>query len=141
MPRQTEEEAKRAFTHGSSAATSDMASGSAAAEARHIEGAHARDAKPLKKGEKHDQLSDPAATAEARATLGTAKEELADHHKSPAIADAIRASALADTAIGELQRRKDESAAAAQAARNEDVAAARDQAAGAQQQATTAQVQ
>ncbi|MDB5425498.1 MAG: hypothetical protein JWQ29_2914, partial [Phenylobacterium sp.] len=58
----------------------------------------------------------PRATAEARAALATAKEDLASGHKSPAIEEAIRASALADTAIGQLQQRKDQSLAAAQAA-------------------------
>ncbi len=78
MPhKQTEEEAQRSFTHGSSAATSDMASGSAAAEARHIEGAHSQEAEPLKEGEKHDHLADREAKAEDRqeALLDEALEE------------------------------------------------------------------
>jgi hypothetical protein len=78
MPhKQTEEEAKRAFTHGSSGATADMASGGAAAEARHVEGAHAREAEPLKDGEKHDQLAHREAKSEDRqeALLDEALEE------------------------------------------------------------------
>src|SRR4051812_14701301 len=42
----------------------------------------------------------PRVTAEARASLATAREDLAAGHKSASIADAIHASALADTAIG-----------------------------------------
>lgn len=83
----------------------------------------------------------PGETAEARAALATAKENLASGHKEPAIGDAIRASALADTVIGELQQRKDHSIAAAQEAQRESVSAAHDQAATAQQQAATAQQQ
>jgi len=78
MPhKQTEKESKRAFTHGSSAATSDMASGSEAAEARHIEGASTQAAEPLKEGQKHDQLADREAKAEDRqeALLDEALEE------------------------------------------------------------------
>ena len=48
----------------------------------------------------------PAATATAHAALATAREHFADGHRDEAIQDAIRASALADTAIGEIQRRK-----------------------------------
>ena len=55
----------------------------------------------------------PLVTAEARAALATAKENLAAGHKSSSIAEAIRASALADTAIGELQRRKNDDVASA----------------------------
>jgi hypothetical protein len=78
MPhKQTEEEAKRAFTHGSSGATADMASGGPATEARHIEGAAARAAEPLKEGQKHDQLAHRQADAEDRqeALLDEALEE------------------------------------------------------------------
>jgi hypothetical protein len=90
----------------------------------------------------------PRETAEARAALAMAKEDLEAGHKSPSIAEAIRASALADTAIGELQRRKDNAVASAQETQREGLAAARDQvlaahdqAAAAQDQAATAQQQ
>jgi hypothetical protein len=83
----------------------------------------------------------PAATADARASLAIAREELKSGHKSNSIAAAIRASALADTAIGESQRSKDEAIAAANAAQREGVAAAHDQAAAAQDQAAGAQDQ
>lgn len=80
MPhKQTEEEAKRAFTHGSSGATADMASdcGGAAAEHRHMEGPHARPAEPLAEGEKPDQLAEREAHTESRqeALLDEAVEE------------------------------------------------------------------
>lgn len=60
MPRpQTEEEAKRAFTHGSSGATADMAvEARPAPEDRHMEVPHAREAEPLKDGEKHDHMAE-----------------------------------------------------------------------------------
>jgi len=94
----------------------------------------------------------PAMVANARAALSTAKENLAAGHKSLAIEQAIHASALADTAVGELQRRKDASlaasreseratAAAAQAAVQESNAAAQDRINAAGQQAATAQAQ
>jgi hypothetical protein len=61
MPRrQTDEEAKRAFTHGSSGATADMAvEARPKPEDRHIETPHAREAdEPLKEGQKHDHMAD-----------------------------------------------------------------------------------
>ena len=60
MPhKQTEEEAKRAFTHGSGGAGADMAvEGKPHTEDRHIETPHARRAEPLPEGEKHDQLAE-----------------------------------------------------------------------------------
>ncbi len=76
--KQTEEQAKRAFTHGSGAAAADMASGGVADEHRHIEGPHAREAEPLVEGEKHDQLAErEAGMAEDRqeALLDEALEE------------------------------------------------------------------
>jgi len=76
----------------------------------------------------------PRETADARAALAVAKENLAAGHKSMSIAAAIRASALADTAIGELQQRKDDSVAVAR----EGASVAQDQAASAQQQAAEA---
>jgi hypothetical protein len=76
----------------------------------------------------------PRATAEARAALATAKEDLAAGHKSSSIDGAIRASALADTAIGELQRSKEASVASAR----DGASVAQDQAAAAQHQAAEA---
>ncbi|WP_421837509.1 hypothetical protein [Novosphingobium sp.] len=46
----------------------------------------------------------PGRTAEANAALARAKENLAAGHKPEAIADAIHASALADTALGQMQK-------------------------------------
>ena len=76
--KQTEEQAKRAFTHGSSGATADMAvEGRPKPEDRHIEVPHAREAEPLPEGEKHDQLADKKAQAESdqEALLDEAIEE------------------------------------------------------------------
>ena len=79
MPqKQTEDEAKRAFTHGSSGATADMAvEGFPKHEDRHIEVPHSREAGPLVDGEKHDQLADKKAQAEndQEALLDEAIEE------------------------------------------------------------------
>ncbi|WP_395671504.1 hypothetical protein [Phenylobacterium sp.] len=76
MPhKQTED---RAFTHGSSGATADMAvEGACNPETRHIETPHAREAEPLAEGEKFDQLADKEALAEDRqeALLDEAVEE------------------------------------------------------------------
>ena len=83
----------------------------------------------------------PRETAEARAALATAKEALKSGHESTSIQASIRAQALADTAIGRLQQRKDAAVAEARADQREGVAAAQDQAAAAQQQADTAQQQ
>ena len=83
----------------------------------------------------------PAATAQARAALAMAKENLKAGHKSSAISQSIRAQALADTAIGELQRRKNETLAAARASERETAAIAQDQVAGARQQVDSAQQQ
>lgn len=90
----------------------------------------------------------PRDTAEARAALATAKENFKSGHKEPAIHEAIRASALADTAIGVSQQRKeaaiasarDDQRATANAAQDQ-VAAAQGQAAAAQDQAVSAQQQ
>lgn len=46
----------------------------------------------------------PGRTAEANAALARAKENLAAGHKPEAIAEAIHASALADTALGQMQK-------------------------------------
>lgn len=79
MPsKQTEEEAHRAFAHGSSGSTADMAvEGQVKPEDRHIDAPHARPAEPLEAGEKHDQLADKEACAEDRqeALLDEAIEE------------------------------------------------------------------
>jgi len=57
----------RAFTHGSSAATADLAvEGRPNLEERHIHQPHAREVEPLADGEKHDQLADKEAQAEDR---------------------------------------------------------------------------
>jgi len=56
--KQTDDEASRAFTHGSGGANADMAVEAAPVhEDRHIEVPHAREVEPLKKGEKHDHLA------------------------------------------------------------------------------------
>ena len=76
--KQTEDQAKRAFTHGSSGSTADMAiEGRPKPEDRHIEVPHARKAEPLPEGEKHDQLADKKRQAESRqeALLDEAIEE------------------------------------------------------------------
>jgi hypothetical protein len=80
MPhKQTEEEAQRAFTHGSSGATSDMASDpqKAVEEHRHIDAPATRPAEPLPEGEKHDHMAEREAAAEDRqeALLDEAIEE------------------------------------------------------------------
>ncbi|WP_334164151.1 hypothetical protein [Phenylobacterium sp.] len=76
--KQTEDEARRAFTDGSSGATADMAVGGASRpEDRSVEAPHARKADPLEKGEKYDQLADKEARAEDRqeALIDEAVEE------------------------------------------------------------------
>lgn len=69
----------------------------------------------------------PGRTAEANAALARAKENLAAGHKPEAIADAIHASALADTALGQMQKNANERRDAVQAqaqAQSNDVARA-----------------
>ncbi|MBW8754751.1 MAG: hypothetical protein JF595_11485 [Sphingomonadales bacterium] len=80
----------------------------------------------------------PREAAQARASLALAKDKLARGAKSDSIEEAIHAQALADTAIGVMQRRQNEAVADAQAARSEDVAVAQQQAASAQDQAADA---
>lgn len=80
MPhRQTEEQAKRAFTHGSSGATADMATDpqKAIEEHRHIETPHTRPAEPLPEDQKVDHMAEREAEAEDRqeALLDEAIEE------------------------------------------------------------------
>ena len=83
----------------------------------------------------------PRDTAEARASLALAKEDFANGHKEPAIQEAIRASALADTAIGITQQHKDDAIASARAAQRATAETARDQVTAAQSQAAAAQDQ
>lgn len=78
--KQTEEEATRAFTHGSSSATADMAVEGAKKDVREharSNAPHVRGAKPLPEGEKHDQLADKETVSENRqeALLDEAIEE------------------------------------------------------------------
>jgi hypothetical protein len=79
MPaKQTEEEAKRSFSHGSGGATADMAvEGQPKPEDRHIDVPHARQVEPLSKHEKHDHMAEKEAGAEDRqeALLDEAIEE------------------------------------------------------------------
>ncbi|WP_296599562.1 hypothetical protein [Phenylobacterium sp.] len=80
MPhRQTEDQAKRAFTHGSGQAAADMASDpkKAIEEHRHIEAPSSRPVEPLKEGEKPDHMAEREAQAEDRqeALLDEAIEE------------------------------------------------------------------
>jgi hypothetical protein len=76
--KQTEAEARRAFSHGSGGANADMAVEAAPIhEDRHIEVPHARVVAPLKEGEKHDQMAAREKSAEDRqeALLDEAIEE------------------------------------------------------------------
>jgi hypothetical protein len=76
--KQTEEEAKRSFSHGSSGANADRAvEGVPVHEDRHIETPHAKAVEPLPQGEKHDQLADKEKCSEDRqeALLDEALEE------------------------------------------------------------------
>jgi hypothetical protein len=77
--KQTEEQAKRAFTHGSSGATADMASDPhrAIEEHRHIDAPHTRPADPLPDDKKVDHMAEREAEAEDRqeALLDEAIEE------------------------------------------------------------------
>ena len=78
MRKQTEEEARRSFSHGSGGANADRAvEGAPMHEDRHIETPHAKPAEPLAEGEKHDQLADKEARSEDRqeALLDEALEE------------------------------------------------------------------
>lgn len=79
MPhKQTEEAAKRAFSHGSGGANADRAvEGKPVHEDRHIETPHARTVEPLAEGQKHDQLAGKEKNTEDRqeALLDEALEE------------------------------------------------------------------
>jgi hypothetical protein len=83
----------------------------------------------------------PRDTADARAALANAKEDFARGDREPAFRAATRASALADTAIGISQRRKDDAIVAAREDRRATADEARDQVAAAQVQAAAAQDQ
>jgi hypothetical protein len=74
----TEDQEHRAFAHGSSSSTADMAvEGVPKHEDRHIHVPHAREVEPLSDTEKHDQLADKKAMAEddQEALLDEALEE------------------------------------------------------------------
>jgi hypothetical protein len=76
--KQTEDEAKRAFSHGSSGANADMAvEGFPNSEDRHVDVPHAKQVEPLPKGKKHDHLADKKSQAESdqEALLDEALEE------------------------------------------------------------------
>lgn len=80
MPhKQTEEQAKRAFTHGSGQAAADMASDpkKAIEEHRHIEAPATHPVTPEGEGEKHDHMAQREAESEDRqeALLDEAIEE------------------------------------------------------------------
>ena len=79
MPnKQTEEEAKRSFTHGSGGANAERAvEGAPVHEDRHIETPHARPADPLPEGQKHDHMAAKEKRAEDRqeALIDEALEE------------------------------------------------------------------
>jgi hypothetical protein len=80
MPhKQSDEEAERAFTHGSSGATSDMASDpqKAVEEHRNFDAPASRPVEPLPEGEKHDHMAEREAESEDRqeALLDEAIEE------------------------------------------------------------------
>lgn len=80
MPhRQSEEQAKRAFTHGSSGSTADMASDPSGpiSEQRHINTPTSRPAEALPEGQKVDHMAEREAKAEDRqeALLDEAIEE------------------------------------------------------------------
>ena len=83
----------------------------------------------------------PRETAGARATLATAQEDFKTDHREDAIQDAIRASAMADTAIGLTQQHKDAAIAAARDDQRATADSARDQVTAAQNQAAAAQDQ
>ena len=83
----------------------------------------------------------PRDTAEARASLALAREDFANGHKESATQEAIRASALADTAIGITQQHKDDAVASAREDQRAVAESARDQVTAAQGQANAAQDQ
>lgn len=80
----------------------------------------------------------PHQVAQSDAELKRAREALATGHKDEAIDIAIHASALADAALGESQKRKQADAAAAQQAAQMQASAAQQQVDAARQQAEQA---
>ena len=69
---------KRHFTHGTSAATADMAAdGKVRSEDKHFDAPHSRVVEPLPENEKHDQLAEKVEGSESRqeALLDEALEE------------------------------------------------------------------
>lgn len=83
----------------------------------------------------------PRQVAQADAELARAREALATGHKDESIEMAIHASALADAAIGESQKRKQEQAEAQQSAAQAQANAAHEQVEAARQQAAQATTQ
>lgn len=81
----------------------------------------------------------PARQAEARRLLNTAKENLSAGHKSDAIAAANQASALAETVLGEVQKRKEAQASLQTQQAQADAALAQQQAADANARAANAE--
>ncbi|WP_210358820.1 hypothetical protein [Sphingomonas beigongshangi] len=81
----------------------------------------------------------PRLVAQAQAALRTAEDDLKGSHKEQAIADAHRASELADTAIGLSQKQQQQSQAADVAAAAATTAAAERQAADANARAAAAE--
>lgn len=80
----------------------------------------------------------PAETAQAEEALTNARNAFKDGRKDEALEDAAHATALADTAIGQIQSAKDAALAAAHDDRNAAVADASAQVADAQAQAAAA---
>lgn len=77
-PTQTEDEAHRAFAHGSGGANADKAvEAPPIPEDRHIDAPHSREVEPLKHDEKHDHMAAREQRAEDRqeALLDEALEE------------------------------------------------------------------
>lgn len=80
----------------------------------------------------------PRRVAAARAELARAREDLSSHRKDEAIDTAIRAGALADAALGEARKHKDEALAAEQQAKVDAVVSAQQQTSQAQVEAARA---
>jgi hypothetical protein len=83
----------------------------------------------------------PRDTADAQAALASAREDFSHGDREVAIREAIRASALADTAIGMAQQHHNAALAAARDDQRATVESARDQINAAQQRADAAQDQ
>ncbi|MCW1382829.1 hypothetical protein OLX02_08330 [Novosphingobium sp. KCTC 2891] len=81
----------------------------------------------------------PHQLADAKATLARARENLASHHKPEAIDAAIEAQALADAALGEVQKHKQQAALVQQQVAQDQAAIAQQQAAQANARADAAQ--